>query len=191
MKTKLVVLVAIFLMLGLAACKKQKQVVEFDVTLSGDYVVPANTLLSNTTTPITTRINTNIESKLQTFNTKSEWIGEAKPTRVTVAVKAPATQDLNFIRDINIKIHANQQVEAQMGYRWNARSKDKDGNWVTTDSIPPGVKTIELNLNEPNLKNYLMQSYVDVKMNLTPNKNVTPSMTLTTTFTLHVKGINE
>jgi hypothetical protein len=191
MKTKFIVLAAASLMLCFAACKKQKQVVEFDVTLSGDYVIPANTLVSYTTTPIVTRINTNIESKLQTFNTKSEWIGEAKPTGVTVSVKAPATQDLNFIRDINVKVNASQQVEAQIGYRWNARSKDENGNWVTTDSIMPGVKTINLNLNEPNLKNYVMQPYVDVKMNLTPNKNVTPSMTLTTTFTLHVKGINE
>lgn len=177
MKFKTGLLFALAIVILFSACKKKRTIVEFDTTYSADFVV--DTLKANKQKVVMVNINPNMESNLSGRGTSGEYIGEATCTRVSLSVKAPPSQDLHFIANAMVKMDATSQLQAMLGNRWNAKS----------DTILPGVKTIDLKPNKPNLKNHVMQSTMKASLLLIPMNNSNTTMTLTTTFTVHVKGV--
>jgi hypothetical protein len=181
MRTSGRILIFVFVLAVIASCnKKKKEIVEWDITYSGDFVI-SDTLKAWQTKEVKTRVNSNIDTYLQAHDTRAEFIGEATCTRVTVSLKAPASKDLSVLNGAKVRLWATRQAEAGLGQRYN----------VGSDTIKPSVKQIDLKPNMPNLKNHVMEPFFDVKLSVTTHTNVVPTLTLNTTFTVHVKGINQ
>jgi hypothetical protein len=181
MKTGGRILIFVFVLALIAGCnKKKKEIVEWDITYSGDFVF-SDTLKAWQTKEVKARVNSNIDTYLQAHDTRNEYIGEAICSRVTVSVKGPASKDLSILNGAKVKLWATRQAEAGLGQRYNAGP----------DTIKPSVKQIDLKPNMPNLKNHVMEPFFDVKLAVTTRTTTPPTLTLTTTFTVHVKGINQ
>jgi hypothetical protein len=189
MKTFVSVLAAALVSISLFSCKKVKNVVEFDVPVTATYTISPSAMPAWQEYISTTAVTTDIAQRFSDQGTNSDLVGEVKCTSFKLELTSPASgADLNFIDGIRFFLNATNQKEVQQAFRYN----DGGNNVVTpnADTIKGGVKSIDLHLNGPSVKNYLIENAFDLKMKAVPHKTLTSSVVLKASLTFHVKGID-
>ncbi len=150
MKTIVSFALATILFTSFTACKKTKQKIdeltEFDINYSTDLSLPSASFTPVGTSTVasadfnTPEIPTDMTSKLNGANTATDKVSEIKLSKFNVTT----TNNFNWMKSIKIYISGNNQGESQL---------------ATKLSVPAnGASSLDLDLNDINLKNYLFGS---------------------------------
>lgn len=158
------------------SCNKTKETVdeltEFDINYTTNLSVPSNTI--NVDVPIdftTPDIPTQSSSKFTENKTAQSLVQEIKMTKFDVSV---ASGNLDFLKSLSIYIKAagvSQQLIA------------------TKTSIPLGVSSISLDLQDVNIKNFIFQQNIQFRVTVTIDGSTLNGQNLKMDETVHVKAI--
>lgn len=167
------VLLALICCINLS-CKKTKEKVdeltEFDINYTTNLSVPSQTLALNIPVDFTTPdISTQSVSKFSENSTTKDLVSEIKLTRFNISV---ATGNLDFVKSLSIYIKTGNS-EVLVGTKTN---------------IPLGITETQLDLQDVNIKNYIVESTMKFRVNITIDGSTTNGQTLKMDQTVRVKA---
>ena len=170
-------LLAIFC-LSVLSCQKEKDKVneatEFDLNYSTTLPIPSGSVVStNTSVPVeftTPEIATNSSTRFASEKTTKELISEIKFTRFRISTN---TGNLDFLKSISIIVQTNGLSDQAI---------------ATKTLIPQGVTSVDADLGDVNIKEYIFKDNIRFKVSITVNSIPGQSQDLKLEQTLRVKG---
>lgn len=175
MKKVLSIALLAFVFLLNNSCKKTKekvdQATEFDINYTTTLSVPSNTLPVNAPVDFTTpNVPTLSDTKFLENKTAQNLVDEIKLTKFNISV---ASGNLDFLKSLSIYIKASGVGEQLVG---------------TKATIPTGVSSVALDLNDVNIKNYIFQPNIQFRVTVTIDASTLNGQNLQLDETVHVKA---
>jgi len=196
-KINIIIGCAAFIALAtVSGCKKKRAIVEWDMPYSSTFVfgnsgVNTATAGLNYFTPAS-QLVTNIGTSLDNNRVNGNIVGEVKLTNFSMNIKGPSGTNISILKDYEFTMAAGTQPEVRIAYCQPWAS----GVTTTQTYIPLGPSTntsvpVTFNLEDKNLKNYFMEPNINIKLKTWSQNTVTATYTVSTTYTVHVKGIEQ
>ena len=158
------------------SCQKEKDKVneatEFDLNYSTTLPIPAAAIV-NTTVPVTFTspdITTNSSSRFSSEKTTKEFISEIKFTKFKISTN---TGNLDFLKSISISIQTDGMGDQAI---------------ATKTAIPQGQTSVDADLGDVNIKDYIFKDKIRFKVSVTVSTGVSSDQELKLEQTLRVKG---
>lgn len=178
MKKVLNALLALSIVFFGLSCKKTKEKVdeltEFDMSYSYNLTVPSTSIApTNTTIPVsftTPDIPTNSTTTFANQKTVAEKVSEIKLTDFKISTTGT---NLDYLKSLTIYIQASGQPEVQIANK---------------TSVPTGVTSVNVDLSNTNLKEYIFGSAFKIRVALTVNTMISSDQILKLDQTMHVKA---
>lgn len=181
MKKTAILLFSSLMWIGITSCQKTKdkidQLTEFDIPYSSNVTVvatsftPAPSTTQTATADFTTPdVQTNSGTTFAAQKTATDKISEIKLTRLNITTNAG---NFNYLKNVTIFIQATGQPEVQI---------------ATKTNIPDGLTSIDMDLGDVNVKNYVTGSTFKFRINVVADGLITSDQTITVSETLHVKA---
>ena len=148
------------LFIGLSSCKKLNKLTQFDIEFDSNFVIPSSTGINLPTSILTPDFPTNSESKFAVEDTRKDLIESISLKEMTLSVTSPSNGNFNFLKTIRIYIKAEGLDEVLIAYKENM------GN---TNS-----KSISLDLNCQNLREYIVKDEMDVRVETITDEVLSP-----------------
>lgn len=175
-KTLSVILVLSLIIFGVS-CKKTKEKVdeltEFDMSYHYDLTVPSTSVSVSYTAPVnftTPDISTNSSSKFAEQKTAADKVSEIKLTRFNISTSGA---NLDYLKSLTIYIQASGQPEVQI---------------ASKTTIPTGVTSFDMDLQDTNLKGYIFGSTFKLRVAVMVDVNISSDQILKLDQTMHVKA---
>ena len=173
MKKALSFLIIVFVFCFGFSCKKDKvdEITEFDISYSSAVSVPSNTISINVPIDYTTPdVSTSSTSKLTENKTAQNLVDYIKLTKFNVSVDAG---NLDFLKSLSIFIKAAGIGETLV---------------ATKASIPTGITSVAMDLQDVNIKDYIFQPNVQFRVTVTIDASTLNGQNLKLDETVHVKA---
>lgn len=185
MKNAATLLFAVLVFIGITSCEKTKDDVnkatEFDMSYSSEFTIPSTTLTvpggtpTTTTQPIdfnTPEISTGSASKFASESTTKDLIEEIKMTRFNIS---NPNGNLNFLKSISIYIKTSDLGDVLV---------------ATKTNIPQNVSSVDADLKDVNIKEYIFKDKIQFRVNVTliTGTGTTGDQKLKVSQTVHIKG---
>jgi hypothetical protein len=173
---KLLSVIILAALVGLnISCKKTKEkvdeITEFDISYSTNLSVPSNTLPLTTPVDFTTPdVPTQSTTKFLEYKTTQELVDEIKFTKFRVSV---SSGNLDFLKSLTIYIKASGVGEQII---------------ASKNPIATGQTSVDLDLNDVNIKNYIFQQNIQFRVTVTIDASTLSGQTLKLDETVHVKA---
>lgn len=127
--------------LGFSSCDFD-ELTQFDMEFNSSITVPASSGINLPFDLFTPEITTNSESTFGSNNTSADLIESIKLKAMNLDITAPGDRDFDFLNSIKIYIDADGLSEILI---------------ASLTDIPADVDNIELEVNDNDLKDYLIQ----------------------------------
>lgn len=156
-------------------CKKTKEkadeITEFDIDYSTTVSVPSNTISLNVPVDFTTPdVPTQSSSKFALNKTTQGLVDYIKLTRFNISV---GNGNLDFLKSLSIFIKASGMGETLV---------------ASKTSIPTGITTVAMDLQDVNIKDYIFLPNVQFRVNVVIDASTLAGQTLILDETVHVKA---
>jgi hypothetical protein len=156
-------------------CKKTKEkadeITEFDINYSTQISVPSQTMNLNVPVDFTTPdIPTQSSVNLASNKTTQSLVDYIKLTKFKISV---GTGNLDFLKSLQIYVKAANMGEALV---------------ASKTSIPTGTTTIDADLQDVNIKDYIFQPNIQFRVAVTIDASTVAGQTLVLDETVHVKA---
>ncbi|MBA3665375.1 MAG: hypothetical protein H0W61_14355 [Bacteroidetes bacterium] len=157
------------------SCKKTKEKVdeltEFDISYSNNISVPSQTMSMNVPVDFTTPdVPTQSVSKFSEHKTTEDLVSEIKFTKMRVSV---SSGNLDFLKSLSVYVKASGVGEQLI---------------ATKNPIPTGLTTLDLDLQDVNIKNFIIQPNIQFRVTVTIDASTLAGQTLNLAETAHVKA---
>lgn len=184
-----VAVVLVVAITALAGCRKNRQIVEFDMPYSTDFVFSAATVTSGVNY-VHTNVNTDIATYMTQNNMNGNLVGSATCTNFNLKLKGPAGKNLNVMSDYEFFMLAGYQKEVRVAHisPW-INGTTPTQTLITSSNTNSMLSTLKI--DGSNLKNYFLENIIDMKMKAYPTNTLVGSYTVTADYTVHVKGIEQ
>lgn len=186
-------------------CKKPRPIEEFDIPFTTDFVVTAATFTPGVNDFYATVIP-NIGTYWDAHKLNSDIVGEIYCTSFVFNIKSPVGQNLNFAKNYEFFMQGGDQKEVRMNHidPWMGPTPTQTivSSVVSTSTAQPVNCRIDGDcVGAPlaggfcsqyhgiNLKNYFIQNSIRFRMRAEWRNNVPSDVTITASYTVHVKGI--
>lgn len=154
---KLILSAAFLPLLVFTSCDalKDKVAVKFDVPYSSEVAVkglPGNPTIPSTGMKLTlfsTAEATKSDEYIKQNNTSSELLQEAKLSELKLEMKAPENQNFDLVDSIWVYLSATGMTEIKAAYKYD---------------IPKNTKSIEMNLEDINVKDYFLKDSIFLRV---------------------------
>jgi hypothetical protein len=146
----------------LYSCGALKHVTFYE-TFNEPLTIPAATLTGATDTFVTPAIVTNVESQLQANNTSSSLVQSVELQTMTLSITTPPGQTFAALQDMRVFILTDSLPAVEIANQYNISS--------TSD-------TLNMNVDNVQLKQYLLSNSFEMKFITTTNTANTSNMTL-------------
>lgn len=172
--TRLLKIAVVFFVLFFCTCKKIRQLKEFDLNYSEEFVIPANSVVN---------LPFNLNSQETTTNTSDEYENEGTSrklvetvflSKLVFAVQSPASGDFNFLKSVEIYISSPNNAEVLVAYRY--------------DIPETGLKQLDMETSDTNLKDFLQDESYQVRVKAITDHPVTQDVTVKCDETFHVSA---
>ena len=175
MKKIITICIAVLAVTVIFSCKKTKEKIdkltEFDTSYSSTFDVPASGVPINTPFDFTTPdVETNSGTMFASQKTVADKVTEVKLTKVTMSTDAG---NFDYLKSITIFIQAPNQPEAQI---------------ATKANVPEGRTSLDLDLNDVNIKNYITGSTFKFRISAVFDGAVATDQQIKLNETMHVKA---
>ncbi len=153
---KLSIILLAFTVIGLTACKKKEQpkAIEFEIPYSTSVDVPGTGLTINSPIEFTSSdIITNATSFLSGNSTSTDNIESIRYTQFRLNALSPSGQNFDFIKSVKLYMKAAGQADVLV---------------ASNDNLPTGVTSVDLSLQDVNVKTYLLLDKFQVRIIVTP-----------------------
>lgn len=164
------------LLAGLSSCEKTKdkinEVTEFDMNYTTSLPIPSNPNYT-VTTPVdfsTPEINTESSGRFKTENTAKDLVSEIKMTKFVISNNAG---NLNFLKSISIYLKTSGKGDQLV---------------ATKTDIPDNASTLDADLQDVNIKDYIFNDKIQFRVNATITSGLSSDQNLKIEQTIHVKG---
>lgn len=177
MKLTAICILAVTVVLGFSSCQKTKDEVnkatEFDMNYSTEFTIPSTSL--TITQPIdfnTPEIPTQSSSRFTSESTTQDLIEEIKMTKFTISNSAG---NLNYLKSLTIYLKTSNLGDILI---------------ATKSNIPENVSSVEADLQNVNIKQYIFKDKIQFKVNVTimTGTGASGDQKLKMSQTIHVKG---
>ncbi|MCE3259752.1 MAG: hypothetical protein K0S12_1393 [Bacteroidetes bacterium] len=170
------VLFICFIVLFNLSCKKTKEKVdeatEFDIHYSTNLSVPSNTLPVNTEVNFNTPdVPTQSTSKFLEYKTTQQLVDDIRFTKFRISETSGA--NLDFLKSLSIYVKASGMSEQLV---------------ATKNPIATGQTSIDLDLQDVNIKNYIFQQNIQFRVTVAIDASTLNGQTLKLDETVHVKA---
>lgn len=120
---------------------------------------------------------TNSEEYIRQYNTSSDFIIEAKLSEMQLVIEQPATQNFDDIDSLWLYISATGLDEVLAAFKYD---------------IPDGVQTVNMDVQDLNLKDYFLQDYIYLRLqgHFYEVPDSTTRLTITTKFDVVANPLN-
>lgn len=155
------------------SCKKEEvdEITEFDISYSTAVMVPSNTISLNVPIDFTSPdVSTSSASKLTENKTAQNLVDYIKLTKFNVSVDSG---NMDFLKSLSIYIKAAGKGETLV---------------ASKTSIPTGITSLALDLQDVNIKDYIFQPSVQFRVTVSIDASTLNSQNLTLDNTVHVKA---
>ena len=153
----------IILLLTISSCGKVGNITFYE-SFNESATIPAFTVSNAMTDSVTTPdIPTNVEAQLQANNTSSNLVQSVKLQTMTLTITAPPGQTFADLQDIQIFILTDSIAPTEIAHQYN----------ISTTS-----DTLNMTIDNTELKTYLLTNSFKLKFILTSNKGTTQTTTL-------------
>jgi len=178
MKKIINLLLVVSLVIFGLSCKKTKEKVdeltEFDMSYSYNLTIPSTSIApTNTTVPVsftTPDIATNSSSTFSNHKTVADKVSEIKLTNFKISTTGT---NLDYLKSLTVYIQAAGQTETQL---------------ASKTIVPSGVTSVDIDLSNTNIKDYLFGSAFKLRVALTVNTTISSDQILKLDQTMHVKA---
>lgn len=168
-----------FIGLGLSCKKKEEadKLTEFDINYTTNLSVPSSSIPVNSPTTsvefTTPNIPTQQSTKFASERTAKNLISEIKMTKYDISAVG-AGANLDYLKSLTIYIKASNVGEQVV---------------ASKTSIPTGITSISMDLQDVNIKNYIFEDNIQFRVVATFDATAsTTSQTLKMDETVHVKA---
>lgn len=172
MKNLFIIAVLFF---SFSSCNKLKELTQFDINYTETVTVPANTILNLPFNLDDQEIESNSGSTFESNNTKKDLIDEIILKKLEIVHKSPSSDDLSFLKSIEVYIEADGLAEIRVAW------KDNIENTVG--------KKLELETTKEDLKEYVKKDKINLRINTVTDESLTQDQVLdiNTTFFVDAK----
>jgi hypothetical protein len=146
---------SILMLVALSACKKdQPKAIEFEVPYSSSVDIPGSGLTINQPVEfVSSDIPTNSSSFLSGNSTSADNIEAIRYTQFKLTAMAPNGQNLDFVKSVKLYMKAANEADVLV---------------ASNENIPTSVTSVDLSLQDVNVKNYLLKDNFQVRVVVTP-----------------------
>lgn len=150
------------ILLSLFSCGALKHVTFYE-NFNETATVPQLKLTNATDTFVTPSFPTNIESQLQANNTSPNLVQSVELQTMTLSITTPPGQNFGFLQDVRVFILTDSLPAVEIANKYNISS--------TND-------TLNMNVDDVQLKPYLLSNSFQMKFITTNSTATTATMTL-------------
>lgn len=158
MKKLLLLLPLALAIVTLTKCKKIDELTTFRMSYDSQVTVPANGVINLPLDILTPDITTNYQQQFSANDTRSDLVNEINIDGITITVKSPANQNLDFLKSINVYIAAEGMAEKEI---------------ASKNDIPDGLSSLSLDYVSDNLKDYLTKDKIKLRVKTVTDKALT------------------
>ena len=184
-------------------CEKPRPVEEFDLTpYTSDFVIAPATFTPGVN-DIYSTVYPNIGPIWDAHKLNSNIVGDIYLTAFNFKISSPAGQNLNFSKNYEFFMQAGNQKEVRIGSidPWMSPTPTQtiiSSSIVTSTAAPVRIKingdcmpdqTTCTSYKSINLKNYFIENSIQVRMRATFSNTIATTVTITASYSVHVKGI--
>lgn len=191
MKKAAIASVLIIASLFYVGCKK-RSTVEFDVTYSTDFIMtPTTVTVGLNKIPSNGWVTTGMGTKLDNNNINGNLVGEIKITDFNLTVKSSSGVKLAKNKNYDFYIVAGEQNPVRVANcsPWFGASTTTLQTTASSSNTNPALVTMKI--TEANLKNYFLESRINMTMHSWTDNLPTTTYTLTADYKVHVKAIEQ
>ena len=152
----------IVILLSLFSCGALKHVTFYE-NFNESAPIPQLKLTNATDTFISPGIPTNIESQLQANNTSPNLVQSVELQTMTLSITTPPGQNFGFLQDVRVFIQTDSLPAVEIANKYN---------------ISGNSDTLNMNVDEVQLKPYLLSNSFQMKFIATNSTATTTTMTL-------------
>lgn len=161
---KLLLLLPLALVLVLFSnCKKLEELTKFNISFNSEVTIPANSIINLPFDIFTPDITTNYQEQFSANKTRTDLVSEIKMDAVNITVKAPAGQNLDFLKSINIFIAAEGLDEKEIAF---------------INDVPDGLTALSLECVSDNIKDYITKDKIKLRVKTVTDKTVSQNTEL-------------
>lgn len=171
-------------------CKK-RATKEFDLTFTADYLYSPTTFTADGLYKLTSTggwTSTNISAALDGQGINGNIVGEMKISRFDIKVKTPSAVKLPQNDNYNFYMVAGDQKKVRVAHTSPDFGASTASLQTTASSTNTDAKLVGVTIDGTNLKNYLLESKVNLTLESWGRKPTT-SYTVTADYTVHVTAI--
>lgn len=170
MKKTISIITILALIIGLnVSCKKKP--VEFDIDYTNTVTIPSTAVSINVPTDFDSpEIPTDSKSKFSSNNTAKELIDEIRMTKFDLSV---ANGNLDFLKSLKIYLKTSDLGDILV---------------ASKTTIPQGVSSLSMDLQDLNIKEYIFKDKIQFRVNVTIKTGMTETQQLKMDQTVHVKA---
>lgn len=170
MKKILGVLIIFSLVALNLSCKKDKPT-EFDIDYTSTLTIPSTSITVNVPADFDSpEIPTNSKDKFTSEKTVQNLVDEIKLTKFDLAV---ANGNLNFLKSLSIYLKTSGMGDILI---------------ASKTSIPQGVSSLAMDLQDVNIKEYIFKDKIQFRVNVTIQTGLAATQQLKMDQTVHVKA---
>lgn len=168
----------VFLLLGLVAlitsCDKLDQLTTFQFSRTGEFTIPATTVVGVPITLNTPDITTSYIQEFESNGMSTDNVEYIKLVGMKVGVKSPAGETLDFLKSVTLSISADGLAESEIASKSNIPNN--------------GALELDFDVSEVDLKQYMMKDNFKMKASAELDQVITQDVTIYARPTFEVKG---
>lgn len=170
--TRLFKIAFVFLVVFFCTCKKIRQLKEFDLNYSEEFVIPANSVVNLPFNLNSQETTTNTSDQYENEGTSRKLVETVVLSRLVFTVQSPASSNFDFLKNVEIYLSSPNNAEVLVAYRY--------------DIPETGLKQLEMETSETNLKDFLQDESYQVRVKAVTDHPVTQDVTIKCDETFHV-----
>lgn len=152
----------LILLISMSGCEKIDKLTQFDMGYKMTVVIPSSSGINLPFNIFSPDVETNSESTFAIYSTSKDLIEEVLLTKLKLTLNSPSNGNLDFIKTIEIFISADGLAEQKVAWKEN---------------VPSG-RSVELELTQQDLKEYIKKDEFKLRLNTVTNKFLTSEHTI-------------
>ncbi len=164
-------LVTLFIFNG---CDEVDELTKFDLDYKSSFTVSATPLIGVLPVISTPDITTNAETRFENNNTRKDLVESIKLKSLTLDIEMPSGEDFSFLKSVKLSISADGLPDKQI---------------ASKSEISGSETTLELVIDNVELKDYLLKDSFSIKSEVTTDEviNEEYKIGVNTTFRVDAK----
>lgn len=156
----------------ITSCSKLDELTQFNLTYNVEVVIPSGTPVNLPFNLMSPDITTNSNSTFSSNNTSKDLIEEINLIQLTLELTSPANGNLNFLKDIELFINAQDLPEKKVAWKYDIQND--------------GVMILYLDTSSDDLQDYIKKDEMTLSIKTTTDEVITQDHTLIATSIFYV-----